>query len=54
MRSPNDVLPLLRNLELSNVGADGLEQALFPHLPFLQKAILDCTPTIVWAAARHW
>lgn len=54
MRSPTDILPLLRSLELSDVGADGLEQALFQHLPFLRKASLDCSPTIVWAAARNW
>lgn len=54
MRSPTDVLPLLRSLELIEAGADGLEQGLFQHLPFLRKASLECSPTIVWAAARNW
>ena len=54
LRSPTDVLPMLRSLELSEVGADGVEQAFFHHLPFLQRASLECSPSLVWAAARSW
>lgn len=54
IRSPMDVLPMLRYLALSEVGADGVEQALFHHLPFLQRASLEGSPSLVWAAARSW
>lgn len=54
MRSHTDMLPKLHTLELRDAGADGLEQALFQHLPFLRKASLEGSPTVVWAAARNW
>ena len=54
LRSPTDVLPMLRSLELSEVRVDGVEQAFFHHLPYLQRASLECSPSLVWAAAQSW